>query len=77
MVHPSAIVDDGATLGKGSKVWHWTHICANAVIGSHCSLGQNVFISNKVLIGNNVKIQNNVPIYDMLWLNRRDSSVKR
>jgi UDP-2-acetamido-3-amino-2,3-dideoxy-glucuronate N-acetyltransferase len=62
--HESSIIDKGATIGKDTKVWHWTHICAGATIGNACSLGQNVFIGNKVIIGNNVKIQNNVSVYD-------------
>lgn len=67
-IHPSAIVDSGATLGAGCRVWHWTHICAGALIGTNCSLGQNVFIANDVIIGNNVKIQNNVSVYDAVHI---------
>lgn len=67
-IHPSAIVDDGAQLGAGSRVWHWAHICAGAKIGSSCSFGQNVFVGNDVVIGNNVKVQNNVSIYDAVTL---------
>lgn len=63
-IHPSAIVDDGAQIGEGSRVWHWVHVCAGAQIGSDCSLGQNVFVGNRVVIGRNVKVQNNVSIYD-------------
>lgn len=63
-IHPSAIVDEGALIGDNSRIWHFTHVCAGATIGSKCSVGQNVFISNKVVIGNNVKIQNNVSVYD-------------
>jgi UDP-2-acetamido-3-amino-2,3-dideoxy-glucuronate N-acetyltransferase len=63
-VHDTAIVDVGARIGKGTRVWHWVHICAGAVIGERCSFGQNVFVGNKVVIGNNVKIQNNVSVYD-------------
>lgn len=63
-VHESAIVDDGATIGANSRVWHFVHVCAGAKIGEGCSLGQNVFVGNKVTIGNNVKIQNNVSVYD-------------
>ena len=63
-VHPSAIVDEGASIGKGTKVWHWTHVSGGAVIGENCSFGQNVFIGNDVKIGNNVRVQNNVSIYD-------------
>lgn len=67
-VHPSAIVDDGATIGSGSRVWHFAHVCAGAVIGQRCSLGQNVFIGNKVVIGSDCKIQNNVSVYDNVTL---------
>ena len=67
-VHPSAIVDPGATIGSGTRIWHWVHICGEARIGSGCSLGQNVFVGNKVVIGDNVKIQNNVSIYDDVTL---------
>lgn len=66
--HPSAIVDDGAQIGKGSRVWHFVHICAEAKIGERCSMGQNVFIGNKVIIGNDCKIQNNVSVYDNVTL---------
>jgi len=67
-VHPTAIVDEGAQIGEGTRVWHWVHVCGGARIGKHCSLGQNVFVGNDVLIGNNVKIQNNVSIYDAISL---------
>ena len=66
--HSSAVIDNGASLGAGTKVWHFSHICAGAIIGERCSLGQNVFIANDVKIGNNVKIQNNVSIYDAVYL---------
>ena len=59
-VHPTAIVDSGASIGAGSRIWHWVHVCGQAVIGERCSLGQNVFVGNRVRIGNNCKIQNNV-----------------
>jgi len=62
-VHPSAIVDEGVTLGDGTKVWHFTHISKGAKIGSRCSLGQNVYIGPGVTVGNGVKIQNNVSVY--------------
>jgi UDP-2-acetamido-3-amino-2,3-dideoxy-glucuronate N-acetyltransferase len=62
-VHPSAIVDEGATIGKGTKIWHFCHIMPKAVIGDSCNLGQNVFVADGVILGNNVKIQNNVSIY--------------
>ena len=67
-VHPTAIVDDGAQIGEGSRVWHWVHISAGARIGRACSFGQNVFIGNDVVIGNNVKVQNNVSVYDAVTL---------
>lgn len=67
-IHPTAIVDDGATIGDGSRVWHWVHVSAGAVIGQRCSLGQGVFVGNDVTIGDNVKIQNNVSVYDSVTL---------
>ncbi|WP_349816209.1 acyltransferase [Roseicyclus amphidinii] len=68
MIHTSAIVDDGAQIGAGSRVWHFTHVCAGARIGAGVSLGQNVFVGNKVVIGDRCKIQNNVSIYDNVTL---------
>lgn len=67
-VHPSAIVDEGAHIGAGSRIWHFVHVCAGAHIGEHCSLGQNVFVGNRVRIGNHCKIQNNVSVYDNVTL---------
>ncbi|MEW5878951.1 MAG: acyltransferase [Pseudomonadota bacterium] len=67
-IHPTAIVDEGAQLGDGCRVWHFVHICAGARIGRHCSFGQGVFVGNDVVIGNNVKIQNNVSVYDAITL---------
>ena len=67
-IHPTAIVDAGAQIGDGSRVWHWVHICSGAKIGKDCSFGQNVFVGNDVVIGNNVKIQNNVSVYDAVRL---------
>jgi UDP-2-acetamido-3-amino-2,3-dideoxy-glucuronate N-acetyltransferase len=67
-IHQSAIVDEGAQIGDGTRVWHWVHISAGARIGRHCSLGQNVFVANRVVIGDNVKIQNNVSVYDEVTL---------
>lgn len=61
--HPSAIVDEGATIGSATKIWHFCHIMPLAAIGSHCILGQNVFIDKNVVIGNGVKIQNNVSVF--------------
>src|SRR6201994_4843773 len=63
-VHESAYVDEGATIGNGTKVWHFCHILPGAVIGERCSLGQNVVVMNGVRIGNNCKIQNNVSVYE-------------
>ena len=67
-VHPSAIVDTGAQLGDGTRVWHFVHVSAGARIGRGCSLGQGVYVGNDVVIGHNVKIQNNVSVYDAVTL---------
>lgn len=67
-IHPTAIVDAGATIGEGSRVWHWVHICSGARIGKGVSLGQNVFVGNRVVIGDRCKIQNNVSVYDNVTL---------
>ncbi len=67
-VHESAIVDAGAQIGEGSRVWHFVHVCAGARIGKGVSLGQNVFVGNKVVIGDKCKIQNNVSVYDDVTL---------
>lgn len=66
--HETAIVDEGAAIGSGSKVWHWAHVCGGAQIGKRVSLGQNVFVGNKVFIGDACKVQNNVSIYDNVTL---------
>ena len=66
--HPSAIIDTGAQIGDGTRIWHWVHVCSGAVIGRNCSLGQNVFVGNRARIGDNVKIQNNVSVYDNVTL---------
>lgn len=63
-IHASAIVDEGAQIGAGTRVWHFVHICSGAVIGERCSIGQNVFVGNRAQLGNGVKVQNNVSIYD-------------
>ena len=68
VIHPSAVVDDGAVLGADCRVWHFVHISAGARIGAGCSFGQNVFVANDVRIGDNVKIQNNVSVYDAVTL---------
>ena len=67
-IHPSAIVDEGAQIGEGSRVWHFVHVCGGAVIGKNVSMGQGVFVGNKVTIGDNCKIQNNVSVYDNVHL---------
>jgi UDP-2-acetamido-3-amino-2,3-dideoxy-glucuronate N-acetyltransferase len=66
--HDSAIVDEGAEIGEGSRVWHFVHVCAGARIGRRVSLGQNVFVGNRVVIGDDCKIQNNVSVYDNVTL---------
>jgi UDP-2-acetamido-3-amino-2,3-dideoxy-glucuronate N-acetyltransferase len=66
--HETAIVDAGAVIGDGARIWHFVHVCGGARIGRDCSLGQNVFVGNRVVIGNNVKIQNNVSVYDNVVL---------
>ena len=66
--HPSAIVDDGATVGDGTRIWHFVHVSPGARIGERCSLGQNVYVGNDVSVGHNVKIQNNVSVYDAVTL---------
>jgi len=68
VIHPTAIVDEGAQIGAGSRVWHWVHVCSGAKIGQGVSLGQNVFVGNKVVIGDQCKIQNNVSVYDNVTL---------
>ena len=62
-IHPSAVVDEAAVIGEGTAIWHFSHICARAVIGNNCSLAQNVLVADNASIGNNVKVQNNVAIY--------------
>ncbi len=66
--HETAIVDAGATIGEGTKVWHFTHVMGGTRIGRACSLGQNVFIANRTSLGDNVKVQNNVSIYEGVQL---------
>lgn len=67
-IHDTAIIDEGAQIGEGSRVWHWVHVCGCAKIGKGVSLGQNVFVGNKVVIGDSCKIQNNVSVYDNVTL---------
>jgi UDP-2-acetamido-3-amino-2,3-dideoxy-glucuronate N-acetyltransferase len=64
LVHESSYVDDGATIGRGTRIWHFCHVMSGAVIGEHCSLGQNVVVMRGVRLGRNVKVQNNVSIYE-------------
>ncbi len=66
--HDTAIVDEGAQIGEGCRIWHWVHISAKAIIGKSCSFGQNVFVGNNVRVGDNCKIQNNVSIYDNVYI---------
>src|ERR1051325_4129853 len=61
--HPSAVIDEDCSIGKGTTIWHFSHVMSHAVIGENCNLGQNVVISPGVVLGNNVKVQNNVSIY--------------
>jgi UDP-2-acetamido-3-amino-2,3-dideoxy-glucuronate N-acetyltransferase len=67
-IHPTAIVDHGAQIGAGSRIWHYVHVCGGAKIGEGVSLGQNVFVGNKVIIGDKCKVQNNVSVYDNVTL---------
>jgi len=62
-VHETAVVDEGAKIGKGTKIWHFSHIMPNSVVGENCNIGQNVVVSPEVVLGDNVKVQNNVSIY--------------
>jgi UDP-2-acetamido-3-amino-2,3-dideoxy-glucuronate N-acetyltransferase len=62
--HETAVVDEGASIGIGTKIWHFCHVSSRAIIGAGCSVGQNVYIANDVRIGNRCKIQNNVSVYD-------------
>lgn len=62
--HETAIIDEGAQIGTGTKIWHFSHVMGSAKIGAACILGQNVFVGNKVILGNNVKVQNNVSVYE-------------
>jgi UDP-2-acetamido-3-amino-2,3-dideoxy-glucuronate N-acetyltransferase len=61
--HETAVIDEGCSIGKGSKIWHFSHIMPNCNIGENCNIGQNVVVSSEVVLGNNVKVQNNVSIY--------------
>ena len=61
--HETAIVDEGCTIGSGTKIWHFSHIMPNCTLGENCNIGQNVVVSPNVILGNNVKVQNNVSLY--------------
>jgi UDP-2-acetamido-3-amino-2,3-dideoxy-glucuronate N-acetyltransferase len=61
--HPTAVIDEGSTIGRGTKIWHFSHIMPGSVIGENCNIGQNVVVSPGVILGRNVKVQNNVSIY--------------
>jgi UDP-2-acetamido-3-amino-2,3-dideoxy-glucuronate N-acetyltransferase len=63
-IHETAVIDEGAQIGPGTKIWHFSHVMSTARIGRNCSLGQNVFVGNNATLGNNVKVQNNVSIYE-------------
>lgn len=63
-IHPSAIIDEGAKIGAGTKIWHFCHLMPDCMVGEHCIIGQNVFIDNNARVGNGVKIQNNVSVYN-------------
>jgi UDP-2-acetamido-3-amino-2,3-dideoxy-glucuronate N-acetyltransferase len=67
-IHETAIVDQPATIGSGTKIWHWVHVMSGAQIGEGCVLGQNVYVGGKAVLGNNVRVQNNVSIYDRVIL---------
>ncbi len=68
MIQPSAIVDAGAEVGRGTKIWHFSHVCSGARIGADCSLGQGVFVGGAAVIGDRVKVQNNVSVFDAVTL---------
>ena len=67
-IHPTAVIDNGAQIGEGTSIWHFTHVMHKAIIGNNCNIGQNVFIDNNTIVGNGVKIQNNVSVYNGLVL---------
>jgi UDP-2-acetamido-3-amino-2,3-dideoxy-glucuronate N-acetyltransferase len=68
MIHPTAIVDDGAVIGDGTRIWHWVHVSAGARIGRGCVLGQGCYVGSSAVIGDGVKIQNHVSVYDAVTL---------
>ena len=64
LIHPTAVIDAGAQIGEGTRIWHFCHVMPKAIVGSNCNIGQNVFIDNNAIVGNGVKIQNNVSVYN-------------
>ena len=69
-IHPTAVVDEGAKLGQGTKVWHFSHVEGTAVIGANCSIGQNAYVGQRTVIGDGCKLQNNVSIYEGVTLGK-------
>lgn len=69
-IHETAIIDDGASIGTGTRIWHWVHVCSSAVIGKDCVLGQNVYVGGNVSIGDGCKVQNNVSVYEGVTLHK-------
>ena len=63
-VHPTSVIDDGCQIGRGTKIWHFSHLMGGCIVGENCTIGQNVFIASNVVLGSNVKVQNNVSIYE-------------
>lgn len=63
-IHPTAVIDSGAQIGEGTRIWHFSHVMPKAVIGSNCIIGQNVYVDNNAIVGNGVKIQNNVSVFN-------------
>lgn len=67
-IHPTAVIDKGASIGDGTRIWHWTHVRESARIGNACTIGEHVYVGPNVIIGNGVKIQNNVSVYEGVTL---------
>jgi len=68
LIHPTAIIDPGAQIGEGTRIWHFSHLMPQSRVGEYCILGQNVFIDNNAIVGNGVKIQNNVSVYNGVYI---------
>ncbi|HMJ10343.1 MAG TPA: DapH/DapD/GlmU-related protein, partial [Polyangiaceae bacterium] len=64
MIHPTAVIDPGARIGSGTRIWHFCHVMSGALVGDDCSLGQNCFVASGVRLGNRVRVQNNVSLYE-------------